>query len=552
MEPVEEFPPKKRRPGLTDVSAIVLFGAILLLAAFLRLHTQFVSGRTPDEQIYMADATAIAASGPKAVSHLVRQFNEDREFWVFPPPTRVGSTFLVAAVMKITGASAERSGVWLSFASSLLAICLTGLLGWRVFSRWIGLISMAFLSVSPLDLTLARRAWQDSLVAALGLSLLCLCIGATIGRHRRLWLSAFWILGAWFLLVKESALIIYSLLVLWLLLDAWRKKRGWQSIIGILTISGVVVLLAFAALVSVSGGASQFLQIYPHMAQAVHWNDYVFLYQFGPWYSFLLGLWVLSPVTTLLFACGVTIVFLRIDSLGTSLELDNDALGVAVGFSLFVGAALIAATIPAGYKCLRYVSVLPPVMDLLAAVSLVYLLRRFQRFVNLRYLWAAIGIVAIAFVAVTDYHRFQRYVVRSQLDDVPVVRVVDQAFVADEKPSAAPTATAKEALGVKRPIGALQDATPEVLLTLGRDLYTRGSYEESIAVAKRALEKRPDYAEAWNNIGAAYNALYRFEEGVQACQKAIELKPDFSLARRNLAFAQQRLEAEKRGEKVRP
>ena len=531
MEPVEESPTTKRRHGLTDLPAIALFGAILLLATFLRLHTQPVSGRTPDEQIYIADATRIAASGPKAVTRLVRQYNEDHEFWVYPPPTRVGFTFLVAAAMKMTGASAERCGVWLSFASSLLTILLTGLLGWRVFSRWIGLISMAFLSVSPLDLTLARRTWQDSLVAALGVTLLCFCIGATIGRRRRLWLSAFWILGAWFLLVKESALIIYSLLALWLLLDAWRKRRGWQSIIGIATISALVVLLAFAALVWVSGGANQFFQIYPHMAQSLHWNEYVFSYQFGPWYSFPLGLWVLSPVTTLLCACGVVFIFLRIDSLGIALELDNDALGVAVGLSLFVGACLVAATLPEGFKCLRYVSVVLPVMDLLAAVTLIYLLRRFQRFVNVGYLWTTIGIVAIALVCVADYNRFQSYVVRRKLDDLPIVRVVDQAFVADEKPSAAPALTAKGAPGAKKPTGSLQEATPEILLAFSRDLYMRGSYDESIAAAKRALEKRPDYAEAWNNIGAAYNALYRFEEGAQACQKAIELKPDFPLAR---------------------
>jgi len=533
------------RGSLTIFPALLIFVAILFVAAFLRLHTQHVSTRTPDEQIYIADATRIAASGVKAVSHLVSQYNQDRQFWVYPPPTRIGFTFVVAAAMKMTGGSAEHCAVWISFASSLVTVLLTGLLGWHVFSRWIGLISMAFVSASPLDLTLARRAWQDSFVAVLGLALLCFCVGATTGRHRRLWLGAFWIVGLWFLLVKESALIIYFFLTLWLFLDAWRKERGWPSMIATAAVPALLVLLAFVALAWVSGGANQFLRVYPHMAQSVHWNDYVFSYQVGPWYSFPLGLWVLSPATVFLCACAIAFVFLRIDSLGVTLELGNDALGVAIALSLFLGAGLVAATLPEGYKCLRYVSVLQPVVDVLAAVFLIYLLRRLRTFLNLWPVWMAVGIVVVTLVCLADYNRFRRYVVRGNLDDLAIIRVVDQAFVSDLKPSVSREITAKEALEAGKLTGSFTE-TPESLLALSVDFYGRGSYDESIAAAAKALRKRPDYAEAWNNIGAAYNALYRFAEGAQACEKAIELKPDFPLAHRNLAFARKKL-AEKNG-----
>ena len=48
---------------------------------------------------------------------------------------------------------------------------------------------------------------------------------------------------------------------------------------------------------------------------------------------------------------------------------------------------------------------------------------------------------------------------------------------------------------------------------------------------------RPNYAEAWNNIGAAYNKLGRYEEAAAACEEALRLKPDFQLARNNLQYA---------------
>jgi tetratricopeptide (TPR) repeat protein len=72
-------------------------------------------------------------------------------------------------------------------------------------------------------------------------------------------------------------------------------------------------------------------------------------------------------------------------------------------------------------------------------------------------------------------------------------------------------------------------------------LYRERHFDEAIAAARQALELRPGYAEAWNNIGAAYNSLGQFEEGARACQEALRLRPDFALARNNLKFAEEHL-----------
>jgi protein O-mannosyl-transferase len=70
-------------------------------------------------------------------------------------------------------------------------------------------------------------------------------------------------------------------------------------------------------------------------------------------------------------------------------------------------------------------------------------------------------------------------------------------------------------------------------------LYGDGRYIESIAACRVALDLRPGYAEAWNNIGAAYNKLGRYEEAAAACEEALRLKPDFELARNNLQYARE-------------
>ena len=85
--------------------------------------------------------------------------------------------------------------------------------------------------------------------------------------------------------------------------------------------------------------------------------------------------------------------------------------------------------------------------------------------------------------------------------------------------------------------------TPEFYLALSLQLYGEERYVESIVACRLALDLRPGYAEAWNNIGAAYNKLGRYQEAAAACERALRYKPDFELARNNLQYAHEQLKA---------
>jgi tetratricopeptide (TPR) repeat protein len=80
--------------------------------------------------------------------------------------------------------------------------------------------------------------------------------------------------------------------------------------------------------------------------------------------------------------------------------------------------------------------------------------------------------------------------------------------------------------------------TADDYVALSLNWYRAGKYQECIAAAREALRIRPDYAEAWNNIGAAYNSMSQWDEGIAAAKEAIRLKPDFEVARNNLAWAE--------------
>ena len=86
------------------------------------------------------------------------------------------------------------------------------------------------------------------------------------------------------------------------------------------------------------------------------------------------------------------------------------------------------------------------------------------------------------------------------------------------------------------------DNTAEYHLARSLAEFQMRRYRECIASARRALEIRPQYAEAWNNIGAAHNALAEWSEGIAASEAALRINPSLQIARNNLAFARQQLQ----------
>ena len=87
------------------------------------------------------------------------------------------------------------------------------------------------------------------------------------------------------------------------------------------------------------------------------------------------------------------------------------------------------------------------------------------------------------------------------------------------------------------------DGTAEYHLARSLAEFQMRRYRECIASARRALEIRPEYAEAWNNIGAAHNALHEWAQGIAASEAALRINPSLQIARNNLEFARRQLNA---------
>ena len=62
--------------------------------------------------------------------------------------------------------------------------------------------------------------------------------------------------------------------------------------------------------------------------------------------------------------------------------------------------------------------------------------------------------------------------------------------------------------------------------TYGFALQAQGKLDDAIGAYREAIRLKPDYAEAFYNLGSVLNELGRFDEADQALDEARRLKPD--------------------------
>ena len=60
---------------------------------------------------------------------------------------------------------------------------------------------------------------------------------------------------------------------------------------------------------------------------------------------------------------------------------------------------------------------------------------------------------------------------------------------------------------------------------MGNALRNASRFEESLECYAKALELKPDYADAHNNLGIAYAELGRFDEAVASYTRCLKVRP---------------------------
>jgi tetratricopeptide (TPR) repeat protein len=89
--------------------------------------------------------------------------------------------------------------------------------------------------------------------------------------------------------------------------------------------------------------------------------------------------------------------------------------------------------------------------------------------------------------------------------------------------------------GVRNPSPRTLEAAKEH--AKGTEQMLAGKYEEAIVFFRRAIDLNPDFAEAYYNLGVAYEKLGKHKDSVDTLKKAIQLAPENANAHYALGYA---------------
>ncbi len=380
--------------------------AVLVVLFFVgvavRVANLDVAMRSPDERIYAAQSHAALVNGIQGTRRVVDAFRTNPQLWLYPPPTRVGYTWLVAASMKLTGAQNENAGSWVSCLASIATLLLAIRTGLRFLGPWATVAGTLFLAVFPPELVIARRCWGDAPVELAALAMMYLACEIWSGTKRWYPYVLLPIVGSAAVLLKETTVLIYAAC---LGAALWRAaNRRMAAVLAGAAVAGAAITAALLGVATGSVGGA--VRIVLDQARHNATNAYALEYASGPGYLLMLAFGRLSPLTTVLAIWGLAV----------TVNQRREAMLLAW---VTIGNTLLYMLVP-HWLNLRYASASFAPLCLFAGVGLVELLA----LVKVR--WAAVALAGVAVVfAVIDYQRFQTAWVRPDAQDLTVKMVFD-------------------------------------------------------------------------------------------------------------------------------
>ncbi len=364
--------------------------------------------RTPDEAMYTAYASVIAHEGVSGVAISVREYNKNQKLWLLPPPTRVSYLFLLASAMKSAGRFDLAVGIVMSCIISIMTLMLVAVFCLRFFGPWIAGYSCLFIAVSPMELILANKVWQDSLMTFLGGALIFISCEIVRCRNKFIMIPIFGLLGVITILVKESGILIFALaglfLVFWLVQQRARAAAGY-----LMAVMMCAVGISGSILISVSGGWEPLKELYGHLREAVSINTYALQMQNGPWYSNVVGFFILSPAITLLCFAGILI---------TLKKFRDSKSGVYLFLAILFISFVVIASWPAYFKNLRYLSPVYIPFYALAGFAFSLGLKALRKILRRPALVALSAFMLMGALACLDLWTYQRIFIQGHAKDL--------------------------------------------------------------------------------------------------------------------------------------
>ncbi len=527
--PGGDGPSRWRNWWIAAMACLILAGGLVRIG-----NLSSVVSRSPDERTYAWEGRTVQEQGMAGIRTLVQRFQQDPTLFSFPTPGRAGYILLVAKMMDITGLKDERAGAYLSAIASVLSIILLGYLGWRLFNPATGMIVMLLYAFSPIELALARRAWQDALVECLVTAMVVITLRITQGARDRIWYVLLAVLGGIGVVVKEVSVISFGLCGLWIL---WvlAEKKEWKESLTLAIISLVGLGIGILWVGSALGGVKIFVDFFAATLVDPRYVQYGNEYESGPAYLLLEAIWFLSPVLVIFSVFGIGQLFKRSER---SVPIAAQSRREPLFLSLFVFTYIALSIFSPHRLNLRYVS---------AAIGPAYLLAAYG--ISAALFWArskmqnadarvvVAGLFGVLLLPVIhDYGTFQSKIVEGGIPDLSVKMILDTTTYANTPAEANTRSVPKpDVSGAER--AARQSPNADNYLDLSMAYYNAGRFQDCITASREALRLSPGLAAAHNNMAAAYQSISQWDSAIAEANEALRIDPHFQLAKNNLEYA---------------
>jgi len=496
---------------------LLFLSAFHILSTFPHLDEYYYRA---DEGAYFRQIETVKDHGLDGLKEIAERFISNKTEQVSPNPLRIGHILLGIVFLSFHNAISSLS--YLSLLSFIILCSCIFIFFSKLTEERTAFIISALLIFSPLAGGMARRALTDSeyyLFISISLFFFISFIKNPNGRNLCIFIVSF----ITCCLIREVSFFMLPFFTMYLL---WRKyiSNIRIKLIHIVTVTLIPPFVVSIIYISLYGGIMNVKNII-HIMFTAH-NEYI-IYGSGPWYQYFLDYFILSPFTSIFFFFFI----------GIYIVTDRKKIYVNIILLTVPYFIIIYSFLP---KDVRYVINIDLAYRIGAAIAIIYLSSVIVKKSNMRNIVTAIFLVLLLGF---DVKAFDKIFIDGRVYDPIAFNLLLQEKIIPEYSVASKveidSTTSKEVDKYCRVV--FENPSPENFLNLGLLFYNEKKYQESIRASSFAINMKPDFAEAYNNIAAAYGQLQMYNEEIKACEKALLLNPDFQLAKNNLEWAKSQL-----------
>jgi len=403
---------------------------IILLSICLRIsHYKSIDYIGTDEIVYREQAKIIAKNTNGGVSSLVNKYNSEQDLWKFPPPSRIGYLHTVSFLMNLLDRYDEHPARMLSIAADILTMIFLVIIGMQFFNRCAVLYALLFFAVSPMGLTVSVHGYQDALLGLLGVSMLYISLIISFRRKSLLLYLLLSLIGMYSITIKEFGILIYSYSILIALINLIFKEKDYKnaSILAIIYFSSIIATVFLLA--GMLGGLTNLVGIIYNVKTTLSKNYYAAVWQSGPWYLFIRGFWILSPLSYAMFAFSV----LNISLINRKKKKGSINLGPIYSILLFILLCIISAILPYSQNY-RYLSSIYIFYYLIAGMGFYFIIDYIRGMIRqkpIRVFLLSAFVLTVIFCSSIDFNRFNYIRISYKAYDLPVAIINDLRYRMD-------------------------------------------------------------------------------------------------------------------------